>query len=218
MPSYGEESRSLDVGPTLRRLVRNKRYIGGVVAQFFYVGAQIMCWTFIIHYGTMELGLSEVAAQGYNMVAMVVFVTSRFICTFLLKYVSPGALLLALALGGFALTLGTIFIQGMVGLYCLIGISACMSLMFPTIYGIALKGVGEDAKLGAAGLIMAILGGSVMPPLQGAIIDLQTISLAGLSFAAVRASFLLPLICFVVIALYGWRTAAVAGDRSRLFM
>ena len=207
MPAYGEEDRSLDVKPTLRRLSRNSRYVEGVVAQFFYVGAQIMCWTFIIHYGTMELGLTEVQAQGYNMVAMLIFVTSRFICTFLLKYVSPGGLLLALALAGGGLTLGAIFIQGMVGLYCLVGVSACMSLMFPTIYGIALKGVGEDAKLGAAGLIMAILGGSVMPPLQGAIIDLQTVSLGGVSFPAVRASFLLVVVCFAVIAHYGWRTA-----------
>lgn len=207
MPAYGEEDRSLDVRPTLRRLARNSRYVEGVVAQFFYVGAQIMCWTFIIHYGTMELGLTEVQAQGYNMVAMLIFVTSRFICTFLLKYVSPGGLLLALALAGGGLTLGAIFIQGMVGLYCLVGVSACMSLMFPTIYGIALKGVGEDAKLGAAGLIMAILGGSVMPPLQGAIIDLQTVSLGGVSFPAVRASFLLVVVCFAVIAHYGWRTA-----------
>ena len=95
----------------------------------------------------------------------------------------------------------------------MVGVSACMSLMFPTIYGIALKGVGEDAKLGAAGLIMAILGGSVMPPIQGAIIDLQTVSLAGFSLPAVRASFMLPLICFVVIALYGWRTDAASTRR-----
>jgi FHS family L-fucose permease-like MFS transporter len=214
MPAYGEEDRSLNVGPTLRRLLRNSRYVEGVVAQFFYVGAQIMCWTFIIHYGTMELGLSEVTAQGYNMVAMIIFVTSRFICTFLLKYVSPGGLLLALAVAGGGLTLGAIFIPGMVGLYCLVGISACMSLMFPTIYGIALKGVGEDAKLGAAGLIMAILGGSVMPPIQGAIIDLETVGLAGFSFPAVRMSFVLVVICFAVIAHYGWRTSAV-HDRSR---
>ena len=212
MPSYGEEDKSLDVGPTLRRLLGNKRYVGGVVAQLFYVGAQIMCWTFIIHYGTMELGLSEVTAQGYNMVAMIIFVTSRFICTFLLKYVSPGSLLLTLAVGGGGLTLGTIFFQGMLGLYCLVGVSACMSLMFPTIYGIALKGVGEDAKLGAAGLIMAILGGSVMPPAQGAIIDLQTVSIGALSFPAVRFSFVLPLICFVVIALFGWRTKAAREE------
>jgi FHS family L-fucose permease-like MFS transporter len=211
MPAYGEEDRALNVGPTLRRLLRNGRYVEGVVAQFFYVGAQIMCWTFIIHYGTMELGLSEVQAQGYNIVAMVIFVTSRFICTFLLKYVNPGGLLLALALGGGGLTLGTIFIHGMMGLYCLVGVSACMSLMFPTIYGIALKGVGEDAKLGAAGLIMAILGGSVMPPVQGAIIDLQTVSFGGMSMSAVRASFVLVLICFAVIAHYGWRTSVLQG-------
>jgi MFS transporter, FHS family, L-fucose permease len=208
MPAAGEEDRSLDVRPTLRRLAWNRRYVEGVVAQFFYVGAQIMCWTFIIHYGTMELGLTEVQAQGYNMVAMLIFVTSRFICTFLLKYVRPGGLLLGLALAGAGLTLGAIFIPGMAGLYCLVGISACMSLMFPTIYGIALTGVGEDAKLGAAGLIMAILGGSVMPPLQGAIIDLQTVRLGAVSFPAVRASFVLVVICFAVIAHYGWRTTA----------
>ena len=92
--------------------------------------------------GRWSWGLSEVHAQGYNIVAMIIFVTSRFICTFLLKYVSPGGLLMTLALGGGGLTLGTIFIQGMVGLYCLVGISACMSLMFPTIYGIALEGRG----------------------------------------------------------------------------
>ena len=209
MPAYGEEDRSLNVGPTLRRLLHNSRYVEGVIAQFFYVGAQIMCWTFIIHYGTMELGLSEVQAQGYNMVAMVIFVTSRFICTFLLKYVSPGGLLLALAIAGGGLTVGAILIPGMVGLYCLVGISACMSLMFPTIYGIALKGVGEDAKLGAAGLIMAILGGSVMPPVQGAIIDLESVGFGGFSFSAVRVSFVLVVICFAVIAHYGWRTSTV---------
>jgi FHS family L-fucose permease-like MFS transporter len=214
MPAYGEEDRSLNVGPTLRRLLGNSRYVEGVVAQFFYVGAQIMCWTFIIHYATMELGLDEVTAQGYNIVAMIIFVSSRFICTFLLKYVSPGGLLLALAMGGGALTLGAIFIPGMMGLYCLVGISACMSLMFPTIYGIALKGVGEDAKLGAAGLIMAILGGSVMPPVQGAIIDLETVGFGGLSMSAVRVSFVLVVICFAVIAHYGWRTQADRGTRT----
>ena len=205
MPSLGEGNRSLEIGPTLSRLSKNRRYVGGVIAQLFYVGAQIMCWTFVIHYGTMELGLDEVTAQGYNMIAMVVFVTSRFICTFLLKYVNPGALLMVLAFGGGTLTLGTIFLPGMAGLWCLVGISACMSLMFPTIYGMALRGVGEDAKLGAAGLIMAILGGSLMPPLQGAIIDLGTVDLGGLILPAVRASFVLPLICFAVIAIYGRR-------------
>jgi FHS family L-fucose permease-like MFS transporter len=173
------------------------------VAQAFYVGAQIMCWTFIIQYAESELGIAKSTAQNLNILAMIIFVSSRFICTFLLHYVKPGALLALLASGGFLLTLGTIFIQGYTGLYCLIGVSACMSLMFPTIYGIALEGLGDDAKLGSAGLILAIGGGCLMPPLQAAIIDLPPVNLGFIELASVRASFFLPAICFVVIASYG---------------
>ncbi len=212
MPANEGRDRTLNLGPTFRRLLANKRYVGGVIAQFFYVGAQIMCWTFIIHYGTelftaqgMPEQQAEVLSQKYNIAAMVIFCSSRFICTFLLRFISPGGLLMSLAIGGIGLTLGTILIPGMVGLYCLVGISACMSLMFPTIYGIALKGLGDDAKIGAAGLIMAILGGSVMPPLQGAITDLGTV----FSFSAVRLSFVITLICFVVIARFGWKAFRV---------
>ena len=204
MPHNQDQDKSIHLGSTLKRLLKNKRYREGVVAQFFYVGAQIMVWTLIIHYATMELGMEETEAQGYNIVAMIIFVFSRFISTYLLKFFNSGQLLKWFALGGLLLTAGTIFIQGMVGLYCLVGISATMSLMFPTIYGIALHGLGDDAKFGAAGLIMAILGGSVMPPLQAAIIDMGSI----FSMPAVRFSFVLPLICFVVIAAYGYRTAS----------
>lgn len=210
----GEEDKTLNLGPTLRRLLSNKKYIEGVIAQAFYVGVQIMCWTFIIQYAENELGLPKTRGQMYNMVAMVIFVSSRFVCTFLLKYFSPGGLLMSLAIGGFALVGGTILIKGMVGLYCLVGVSACMSLMFPTIYGIALKGVGEDAKLGAAGLIMAIGGGCLMPPLQGAIMDMDTFNLGVMTLSSTRASFVLPLICFVVIALYGFRTSRVHGHTA----
>jgi len=207
----GEDDNKLNIGATLGRLFRNAKYLEGVVAQAFYVGAQIMCWTFIIHYGVNELGLEKATAQNYNIVAMVVFVSSRFICTFLLKYFSPGGLLMTLAIGGFALIGGTIFIGGMTGLYCLMGVSACMSLMFPTIYGIALKGLGDDAKLGAAGLIMAIGGGCLMPPLQGAIIDMDAFNFGSMVLSSTRASFVLPLICFVVIAVFGFRTSKVHG-------
>jgi FHS family L-fucose permease-like MFS transporter len=145
---------------------------------------------------------AEVMSQRYNIVAMVIFVTSRFICTYFLKYVNAGALLGILAVAGALLTLGVIFIDGRWGLYCLVAISACMSLMFPTIYGIALQGLGDDAKFGAAGLIMAILGGSVLPPLQASIIDQQTL----FGMPAVNLSFVLPLVCFIVIIVYGYRT------------
>ncbi|MCB1131180.1 MAG: MFS transporter, partial [Verrucomicrobiae bacterium] len=166
----------------------------------------IMCWTFIIQYAESELGLSKATAQNCNILAMLIFVSSRFICTFLLHYIHPGMLLGLLAVGGVALTLGTIFIHGYAGLYCLMGVSACMSLMFPTIYGIALKGLGDDAKLGSAGLILAIGGGCLMPPLQGRILDMPAFDLGFMELASVRASFALPLICFLVIAHYGWRT------------
>jgi len=211
--SKGEDDTRLHLGATLKRLFKNSKYLEGVIAQAFYVGAQIMCWTFIIQYAGNELGMAKTTAQMYNMVAMAIFVTSRFICTFLLKFFNPGSLLMSLAIGGFALVGGTIFIKGMTGLYCLIGVSACMSLMFPTIYGIALKGLGDDAKLGAAGLIMAIGGGCLMPPMQGAIMDMEAFQLGFMTLSSTRASFVLPLICFVVITIYGFRTSIVHGHR-----
>jgi len=209
--SEGEDDNALNLGPTLARLGKNKKYLEGVVAQAFYVGAQIMCWTFIIQYGVNELGLEKATAQNYNIVAMTVFVTSRFVCTFLLKFFSPGGLLMTLALCGLGLVAGAIFITGMTGLYCLMAVSACMSLMFPTIYGIALKGLGDDAKLGAAGLIMAIGGGCLMPPMQAAIMDMNAFNLGFMTLSSTRASFVLPLICFIVIAIFGMRTSKVHG-------
>lgn len=191
---------------TFGRLIRNSCYVEGVVAQVFYVGAQIMVWTFVIHYGMTAIGLTASEAQGYNIIAMVIFLSSRFICTILLGFVRPGQLLMLLAAGGIALTLGAIFLEGYAGLYSLIGISACMSLMFPTIYGIALKDMGDDASLASAGLVMAIVGGALMPPMQGSMIDAG--SIIG-DIPSVKTSFLLPLICFVVIAIFGYRAHRV---------
>lgn len=209
MPKNADKDHSLHLGRALKRIFSIPRYREGVIAQFFYVGVQIMAWTFIIQYGTrifVNQGMTEqegeILSQQYNIVAMAIFCVSRFICTFLLKYFSPGKLLMTLAIGGAILTAGVIGFQGIKGLYCLVGVSACMSLMFPTIYGIALQGLGDDAKFGAAGLIMAILGGSVMPPLQAAIIDCHTI----LGMPAVNVSFILPFICFIVVMIYGYRS------------
>ena len=210
MPKKMDKNTTINFGRTLKRIFAFRHYREGVVAQFFYVGVQIMCWTFIIQYGTrifvnhgMEEQAAEILSQKYNIVAMAMFCVSRFICTFLLKYVSPGKLLMSLAVVGTVLVGGVIGFQDMKGLYCLVGVSACMSLMFPTIYGIALEGLGEDAKFGAAGLIMSILGGSVMPPMQAAIIDQGDLW----EIPAVNLSFILPMICFVVIAIFGYRSA-----------
>ena len=209
MPHNGDKNHDINFVPTLRRIFSLPHYREGVIAQFFYVGVQIMCWTFIIQYGTpilMAEGMTEQAAevmsQQYNIIAMVIFCCSRFICTFLLRYINTGQLLMILAIAGGALVCGVIFMHNIYGLYCLVGVSACMSLMFPTIYGIALTGLGDDAKFGAAGLIMSILGGSVLPPLQASIIDRGEL----FGMPAVNVSFVLPFICFVVIAIYGQRT------------
>jgi FHS family L-fucose permease-like MFS transporter len=155
----------------------------------------------------VEQGMSEIDAevlsQRYNIIAMAIFCCSRFICTFFLRYVRAGLLLSILAIIGALLTIGVICLQDIYGLYCLVAVSACMSLMFPTIYGIALEGMGDDAKFGAAGLIMAILGGSVLPPLQAMIIDQGTVFS---NYPATNVSFVLPFICFLVVTVYGYRT------------
>lgn len=206
MPDNQDSSRlASSIGETVRRLNRNPAYRGGVIAQTFYVGAQIMCWTFIIHYGVEVIGIGAAEAQNYNIIAMLIFVSSRFICTFLLRYLNPGLLLAILSLCAVPLLSIVIFIGGFDGLYALIAVSACMSLMFPTIYGLALNGLGDDAKLGSAGLIMAIVGGAIMPVMQGALIDAGS-PLAGVH--AVQFSFILPLLCFLVVAGYGWTRRA----------
>ena len=187
---------------TLRNLWHNEIYREGVLSQMFYVAAQIMTWTFIIQYAD-NLGINKATAQMYNIVAMSLFLCSRFISTFLMKYVNSRLLLAIFGCGAALCALGAILIVGMAGLYCLVGISFFMSLMFPTIYGIALEDVDpQDATLGAAFLVMAIVGGALMPPLQGMIIDQQTI----FSHPAVNVSFVLPLICFLFIIAYGYRT------------
>ncbi len=204
MPEQKKPEKTIKPLDSMKRLIKNGQYREGVIAQVFYVAAQIMCWTFIIQYAD-NLGISKAEAQNYNIVAMVIFLSSRFVSTFLMKYLNARLLLTIFALGGMATTLGTILIEGMGGLYCLIATSAFMSLMFPTIYGIALKGLGDDATLGAAGLVMAIVGGALMPPLQGAIIDLGTVA----GMPAVNFSFILPFFSFIIIAIYGYRTIKV---------
>ena len=204
MPKNADQSHDIHIMTTLRRLVTLKRYREGVVAQFFYVGAQIMCWTFIIQYGTrvfmaegMEEQAAEVLSQRFNIYAMLFFICSRFIATWLMRWISPARLLTIFGILAMVFTTGVILSHDRTGVYCLVCVSGCMSLMFPTIYGIALDGLGDDAKFGAAGLIMAILGGSVLPPLQAMFID------AGMT----NFSFILPFVCFLVVTVYGYRVA-----------
>ena len=190
---------------SLKRLWSNRVYREGVLAQVFYVAAQIMVWTFIIQYAD-NLGINKASAQNYNILAMCLFLCGRFLSTWLMKYTDGRRLLTLFGIGAALCSLGAILIVGKVGLWCLVGISLFMSLMFPTIYGTALEKVSlQDTSLGAAFLVMAIVGGALMPPLQGLIIDCGTV----LGHPAVNVSYVLPLFCFVMVTIYGIRSRKI---------
>lgn len=180
---------------TFGRLFRTGHYTRGVIAQFFYVGAQIGVWSFTIRYVMQHLGLDEDGAATYYLASIVLFSISRFAFTALMKVVAPHVLLWTAAAVGAALTAVVILVGGYAGVFALVGISACMSLMFPTIYGLAIHGLGDDTKIGASGLIMAILGGAVLTGVMGKVSD---------SFG-IGVAYLVPLVCFMVIAHYGAR-------------
>ena len=202
MPKTKEQGERGPLMGTFKRLWENRPYREGVVAQMFYVAAQIMVWTFIIQYAD-NLGIDKATAQNYNIVAMIMFLCSRFVSTYLMRYVDSRKLLMIFGMGAVLASLGTILIVGKLGLYCLVAISFFMSLMFPTIYGIALENVEKrDTELGASFLVMAIVGGAIMPPLQGMVIDLKTIA----GMPAVNVSYALPMICFLIVAIYAYRS------------
>ena len=196
------------IGETFATLAKNAKYVLGVLAQILYVGAQIMCWTYIYQYAE-AIGIDSVTAGSYQLFAFGLFIVGRAVGTYMLRFFSSGKLLMYFALSALTFVLGTMFIQGNFGLYCLVGISFFMSLMFPTIYGIALGDLTEEqSKIGSAGLVMAIVGGALMPKLQGIIIDAGGTGVADtkiLGVSEVNFSFILPLLCFLYIAWYGLR-------------
>ena len=210
MPNIKEEGSNENVKKTFKRLLKNKIYSKGVLAQIMYVGAQIMCWTYIYQYAE-GMGMESVTAGYYQMAAFIFFTFGRAVGTLLLRFINSGRLLMVFAIFATISTLGVIFIGNNIGLYCLVGVSFFMSLMFPTIYGIALGGLTEDeSKIGSAGLVMAIVGGALMPKLQGMLIDLggygvNDITILGVS--EVNFSFILPALCFVYITLFGLKTS-----------
>ncbi|MBV6645431.1 MAG: L-fucose:H+ symporter permease [Cyclobacteriaceae bacterium] len=206
MPQAKDEGGIPSLRDTFKQLGKNSKYVLGVIAQVLYVGAQIMCWTYIYQYAE-AISISSDTAANYQFVAFIVFLVGRAVGTYLLRFMNSGVLLYCFALLAMAFSIGTMFFEGIIGLYCLVGISFCMSLMFPTIYGIALDGLREEeAKIGAAGLVMAIVGGALMPKFQGMIIDaggagVNDVKILGVS--EVNFSFVLPLLCFLYIAYYG---------------
>ena len=247
MPKAKEEDKNLDFKGTFRRLMKNRNYVWGVIAQFFYVGAQIAVWSFIIRYAMQQLNLDALVAQlgsnatsediiarlrniepvaarfynftetlgiraflprtaeqagaTYYILSLVLFVVGRFAFTGLMKYFNPRVLLTALSILAFLFTLVTIYGEGWIGIYALVAISACMSLMFPTIYGLGIAGLGDDTKIGGAGMIMAIAGAAVLTQLQGIVSDQS---------GSIKLAFWVPAVAFVVILWYG---AVVSRNR-----
>ncbi len=206
MPQAKDQGSIPSLGSTFKTLFRNKRYSYGVIAQILYVGAQIMCWTYIYQY-TEAFGMSSEEAANYQFGAFVLFLFGRVIGTWVLKYITASKMLMYFGIAAAICVLATIFLVGVPGLYALILVSFCMSVMFPTIYGIALDRLSEEeSKVGAAGLVMAIVGGALMPKLQGMVIDLGGVAVNDMNIlgvSEVNFSFVLPLICFVFIVYYG---------------
>ena len=196
-------SKGLSKGP-FKRLFANKKYVGGVIAQFFYVGAQIGVWSFTIRLVMKELGYVEAQAATLYLISIIGFSVSRFVYTWLMKYIEPQRLLVAGAILSTLSALLVVLTGGWVCVIALMLVSVFMSLMFPTIYGIALGSVSQsehpdDTKIGASGLIMAILGGALLTPIQGMVSDHSSINL----------SYLVPMVCFIVVTIYGLRARKV---------
>lgn len=204
MPAGSDDSRG-SVVDSFKRLVRNKTYIFGVVAQFFYVGAQIGVWSYTIRIVMQELGCDESEGASWYLATIICFSSARFVFTWLMKYFKPAALMAVAAAFDIVACCLVVFCGGMAGVVvaALIAISFFMSLQFPTIYGIALENVGEDSKIGASGLIMAILGGALLTPLQGQVSDMF----------GINTSYIVPLFCFVVVLCYSLYACRVASSK-----
>ena len=211
MPKTPKEDK-MSLSESFSKLFANRNYIFGVIAQAFYVGAQIMCWTYIFQYVdniNQTYGM-ELTATYYNVAAMISFLAGRWIGTALMRKINPSRMLMLFGIGGVICCAGAVLLSAMAGLFSIIAISIFMSIMFPTIYGIALKDMGDEAKIGSAGLVMAIVGGALMPVLQGSILDwggagFSDVKILGF-IPEVNFSFILPLICLAVVAFYGYST------------
>ncbi|HEY4630992.1 MAG TPA: L-fucose:H+ symporter permease [Blastococcus sp.] len=189
---FGVHEREERRGGALGRLWHNRHYRYGVVAQFLNVGAQVCTWTFTIQYAQDVVGVPTRYSGWYLQASLILFLIARFVMVYLLGIFRPTKLLFAMAALGVVLALVAVFAQNMLGLIAVVGISLSLSLMFPTIYGVALQGLGRDTKFGAAGLVMAILGGALMPLVHGKVMD---------TFGAAEA-FIVPGLCLAGVALY----------------
>lgn len=193
--AHDANNNGLDLKGSFARLLAKRHFVRGVLGQFFYVGAQIGCWSYTIRYVMTEVGGNEANASTYLLASIVIFSACRFVCTALMKFISPAKLLGLLAAGAVLCLLVVVMVGGMAGVYGLIGVSACMSLMFPTIFGLSVHGLGKDTQFGGSCLIMAILGGAVLTAIMGQISDM----------AGIRMAFIIPFIGFIYLIHFGFK-------------
>jgi FHS family L-fucose permease-like MFS transporter len=192
MPKVADHDHNVHLGSTVKRLLGNKNYTFSVFAQFCYVGTQISVWTYTNYYIPDELGVTQEVALRWHTAALVLFACSRWIFTGMMKYFKASSLLIFASIMACVMTLIVTFVGGIAGVVALVCISGFMSLMFPTIFGLGCSGLGQDTKLASSGQIMAIVGGAIITPSQGWMVDQW-----GVSY-----SYLLPLVCFGIIGLY----------------
>lgn len=250
IPKAQDQDKNLNLKATFARLFKNKNYVWGVIAQFFYVGAQIAVWSFIIRYMMQELNFDAVIARlganppqeaviaalrnvepvagafynllewvgldvmlprtaeqagaTYYIMSLMLFVAGRFICTWLMKYFKPVNLLSILAVLAAVCSVTSVYASGFVGVYALMGISGCMSLMFPTIYGLGIRDLGDDTKIGGSGMVMAIAGAAVLTQIQGILSDQS---------GSIKFAYWVPAIAFIIIAYY---SLTIARNKNRL--
>ena len=194
MPKVNEDHK-VHLVTTFKKLFGMSNYRNGVIAQFFYVGAQIGVWSFTIRYVMLELKMDESEAANLYLASLILFTVSRFIFTALLNRFGAGTLLMISSGLAVICTIMVMFGEGWYGVVALVIISGCMSLMFPTIFGLASIGTGSDQKIAGSGLIMAILGGAVLTAIQGQVSDLS---------GSIKISYVVPMICFLIVLFYGF--------------
>lgn len=180
-------------GTRLSRLLKNRRYSFGVVAQFFNIAAQTCIWTFTLHYVMETLGVNDTQAGYWLQASLIVFLVSRFVMVGLMGRFDARKLMVLMCVLGVVFSVVAVATGNIIGAVALVLLSACISLLFPTIYGVALEGLGQDTKFGAAGLIMAIVGGALVPLVHGWVIDISS----------AQVSYLVVTFCFLVVAAYG---------------
>ncbi|HTN40372.1 MAG TPA: glucose/galactose MFS transporter, partial [Asticcacaulis sp.] len=203
--THDADEAKMTIGQTLSGLLKHKHFLMGVVAQFFYVGAQVGVWSYTIRYAQSEIGINDKAAASYVIAAMVLFAIGRFIGTALMRVLPATKLLGVFAVINIALMAYAASIGGLYGLYAMVGSSLFMSIMFPTIFATSVRGLGPLTKTGASFLVMSIIGGAVLTAVMGYISDISHI----------KTAIFVPLVCFVVIALYGLGSKSTSVDMSK---